>query len=777
MSADAAKVTASRLHRDAYLYIRQSTLYQVANNTESTTRQYDLRGRAVALGWPAERIHIVDIDQGQSGAHAADREGFQHLVAEVSMGRAGIVLGLECSRLARNNADWQRLLEICAHTDTLICDEDGLYDPTDFNDRLLLGLKGTLAESELHFLRSRLRGGILTKARRGQLRLPPPIGLVHDPRGELVLDPDAGVRHAVALLFDTFTATGSAFTTVKTFRDQQLTFPGRHRGGPHAGELYWKPLTHSKVLNLLHNPAYAGAYAYGRARHTVDLDGQHHTLTKPIDEWTVLIHQHHPGYITWERFQTNQSALAANAAAHGGDRKAGPPREGSALLQGLVLCGRCGRRMTVRYHSRVDATLVPEYVCQSDAITNAHPICQHMQGHTIDTAVADLALQTLTPLALEVALSVSDELHARAAQADQIRATHIQRAQHAADTARRRYLAVDPANRLVAETLEADWNHKLRELADAQDDYDRAKNDTHQLDQAQRERVRALAADLPALWNNPATPMRERKRLIRLLITDVTLNRGAHHITANVRLPGGQHHTLTIPIPMAGWHKTRTPQATLTVLGNLLATHTNSQAAAALNAAGLTDGAGRPFTTDRVRYHCYFYNIPTLAQRCQATGMLSLDQIAADLDVHPFTAKRWHQLGLITGVQSDDRGTCLFHPGQTRPNRTAVTAANLAATHQITDLQQGGMRTRAQIATDLGVHEFTIQRWHNLGLITGIRIDGHGTCLFHPGQTRPTPAQVTAADRARRSPHANPDQPNRTENVSTPRHNRISTTT
>src|SRR5262245_34717965 len=222
-SADTTgKVTAERLRRDAYRATRQSTLYQVANNTESTARQYDLRGRAIALGWSADRIHVIDIDQGHSGAHAADREGFQHLVAEVSMGRAGIVLGLECSRLARNNADWQRLLEICAHADTLICDEDGLYDPTDFNDRLLLGLKGTLAESELHFLRSRLRGGILTKARRGQLRLAPPIGLVHDARGELVLDPDAGVRHVVALLFDTFTATGSAFTTVKTFRDQQL---------------------------------------------------------------------------------------------------------------------------------------------------------------------------------------------------------------------------------------------------------------------------------------------------------------------------------------------------------------------------------------------------------------------------------------------------------------------------------------------------------------------------------------------------------------------------
>ena len=237
------KVTASRLRRDAYLYIRQSTLYQVANNTESTTRQYDLRGRAIALGWPAERIHVIDIDQGHSGASAADREGFQHLVAQVSMGKAGIVLGLECSRLARNNADWHRLLQICAHNDCLILDEDGLYDPASFNDRLLLGMKGQLSEAELHFLRSRLSGGILARARRGELKLQLPIGLVYDPLSQVTLDPDAGVRGALSLLFETFTATSSAFAVARTFRDQQLSFPGRHRSGPRAGELYWNGTT------------------------------------------------------------------------------------------------------------------------------------------------------------------------------------------------------------------------------------------------------------------------------------------------------------------------------------------------------------------------------------------------------------------------------------------------------------------------------------------------------------------------------------------------------
>ena len=372
MSTDTSgKVTAARLRRDAYLYIRQSTLYQVANNTESTARQYDLRGRAVALGWPADRIHVIDIDQGHSGASSADREGFQHLVAEVSLGRAGIILGLECSRLARNNADWHRLLQICAHNDTLILDEDGLYDPTSFNDRLLLGMKGQLSEAELHFLRARLRGGILAKARRGELRLPLPIGLAYDSRGETVLDPDGGVRQAISLLFDTFTATGSAFAVVRAFRQAQLTFPARHRGGPRAGELYFRTLTHDQVLKILHNPCYAGAYCYGRARHITDLDGHHHTLIKPAEDWTVLLPDHHPGYITWPRYQANLQVLAANAAARGDNRTAGPAREGPALLQGLIVCGRCGRRMTVRYHTRADSTIVPDYVCQNDGISNA----------------------------------------------------------------------------------------------------------------------------------------------------------------------------------------------------------------------------------------------------------------------------------------------------------------------------------------------------------------------------------------------------------------------
>ena len=292
------------------------------------------------------------IDQGQSGASAADREGFQQLVAEVSLGRAGIVPGLECSRLARNSADWHQLLELCGLAGTLICDEDGLYDPRNFNDRLLLGLKGALSEAELHFIRARLRGGQLSAARRGELRMGLPVGLVYDGAGHVVLDPDAGVQQALRHLFAVFARTGSARAVVAAFAAGKLLFPVRISTGPRKGELAWMPLTHWRVLRTLHNPRYAGAFVYGRRRGTTSANGKNSLQPLPRDQWTALIPGAHPGYITWETYEANQKTLAGNAAARGADRAAGPAREGTALLQGLAICGRCGRRMTVAYHAR-----------------------------------------------------------------------------------------------------------------------------------------------------------------------------------------------------------------------------------------------------------------------------------------------------------------------------------------------------------------------------------------------------------------------------------------
>jgi DNA invertase Pin-like site-specific DNA recombinase len=440
------KVTASHLRRDAYLYVRQSTVRQVFENTESTRRQYALRERAVAMGWPIERVIVIDSDLGQSGASSTDREGFQKLVGEVGMGRAGIVLGLEVSRLARNSTDWHRLLEICALTDTLILDEDGVYNPGDFNDRLLLGLKGTMSEAELHVLRARLRGGILNQARRGALKMPLPVGLTYDPVDNVVLDPDRQVRQSLEHLFETFARTGSASAAVRHFREQRLRFPRRPRSGPRKGELLWEPLRHWRVLHVLHNPRYAGAFCFGRSRTRKRPGGTVEIEMLPRDEWTVLLHDAHPGYISWEQFETNLRRLRDNAQAHGADRRKSPPREGPALLQGLAICGVCGRRMTVRYHTRKGKQW-PEYVCQSEGIETASSKCQSIPGSGIDQAVGGLLVEAVTPMTLEVALQVQAELEARAHEADALRRQRVERARHEADlapTRRRNSSSVEP---------------------------------------------------------------------------------------------------------------------------------------------------------------------------------------------------------------------------------------------------------------------------------------------------------------------------------------------
>jgi len=660
VSAETAKVTASQLARNAYLYIRQSTLKQVLHNTESTARQYDLRGKAIALGWAASQITVIDIDQGHSGASAADREGFQQLVAEVSLGRAGIVLGLECSRLARNNADWHQLLEICAMTGTLICDEDGLYDPRDFNDRLILGMKGQISEYELHFIRARLRGGQLSAARRGELRMGLPVGLAYDGAGHVVLDPDAGVQQALRHLFAVFARTGSARAVVAAFADEKLLFPVRISTGPRKSELAWMPLTHWRVLRTLHNPRYAGAFVYGRRRGTTSANGKNSLQPLPRDQWTALIPGAHPGYITWETYEANQQTLPGNAAARGADRAAGPAREGTALLQGLAICGRCGRRMTVAYHAR-GGTQIPDYQCMREAIDHAGPRCQTIPGAGADAAIGQLLLDTLTPLTLEVALTVQAEIEARAAEADAMRASHVERARHRADLARRRYLAVDPGNRLVATTLEAGWNEALRALQAAQDDYDNATAATTALTEDDNARIRALAADFPALWTNPATPQRERKRMARLLIDDVTMTK-TDRIHLDIRFRGGQVTSLDVPIPPPAWQLRQTKPEALALLDRLLDDHTDGGTAAALNAAGHRSGEGKPFTSRIVLDLRQSHHLPSHADRLRAHGLLTMTETADRLGVHISTIKAWRRAGLLTARKANDRNVPLFDP-------------------------------------------------------------------------------------------------------------------
>lgn len=479
MRADAhQKIKPTHLKRTAYLYIRRSTLRQVFENVESTKPQYALRQHAIALGWEQDQIVVIDTDLGQSGALAADREGFQRLVTEVSLGRAGIVLGLEVSRLARNSMDWHRLLEICALTDTLILDEDGVHDPAHFNDRLLLGLKGTMSEAELHVLRARLQGGILNKARRGELFIRPPIGLACDAAGRVVLDPDQQIQRTVRLLFDTFQRTGSAMATVRDFRNTGLLFPRHIHSGPAKGDVIWGRLEHSQILRVLHNPRYAGVFVFGRTRKGVE--GECRVQHLPREEWHTFLPESHPAYISWQEYERNLKRLRESAQAIGCERRKSPPREGPALLQGLIVCGKCGRRMTLRYHAR-KVGLCPEYVCQRKGIENAEPPCQRIPGADVDRVLADMLLELVNPVALDVALTVQQELQARLDESDRLRKQHVERARYEAELAQRRYMRVDPENRLVADTLEADWNKKLRALAEAQEQYEQRREQDRQV--------------------------------------------------------------------------------------------------------------------------------------------------------------------------------------------------------------------------------------------------------------------------------------------------------
>jgi len=527
-----------------------------------------------------------------------------------------------------------------------------------------------MAGSELHFIKARLRGGQLSKARRGELIMPLPVGLVYDAAGHVIPDPDTAVRGALAHLFTTFEATGSATACVKAFRAAGLTFPWRHLKGPRKGETDWKPLAHHTVLRVLHNPRYAGAFTYGRHRDVRLPGGKLSRIALPRREWLSFIPGAHPGYITLDQYDRNIAVLAANAAAHGRDRAAGPAREGPALLQGIIICGRCGNRMTIRYHQRGGREL-PTYLCQRDGIEHGRRICAAIPGHSLDQRIGALLIDTLTPLTVEAALTVAAELQHRAAEADALRAAHVERARYHADLARSRYLAVDPANRLVASTLEAGWNTALRALDDAQAAYDKAREQhPGQLTDTQQARIRQLVTDLPGIWHDPATPARERKRIARLLLTDVTVTRTRDTITAHVRLPAGQHTTLTLPIPPNAAQLRKTPAAVVTAIDELLDHHTHAQIAGILNDRGLTSGEGRPFHRLIIRNIRDEYRLRSREQRLRDAGMLTLAEMASRLGMPAKTVKIWYHAGLITGHPYNDKGQCLYPPpGPNPPTR------------------------------------------------------------------------------------------------------------
>jgi len=654
------KVTAGHLKKTAYLYIRQSTLRQVFENTESTQRQYALRQRAVALGWPAERIEVIDCDQGQSGASTAEREGFQKLVAEVGLGKAGIVMGLEVSRLARNCADWHRLLEICALSATLILDEDGLYDPAHFNDRLLLGLKGTMSEAELHVLKARLRGGILSKAQRGELKMPLPVGLVYDPAERVVLDPDKQLQSTLRHFFETFRRTGAAWATVQAFAKEGLKFP-RHRPAG-SGELIWQTLHHKKALDTLHNPRYAGAFCFGKHRTWKDPQGQWHSVSLPPEKWPILIKDAHPGYISWEEFEENQNRLKHNQQARALERQSGPAREGPALLQGLVICGKCGRRMTLRYHQR-GGRLSANYICQKQSVEQCHPVCQDVPGGVVDDALSALIVDSISPLALDVALNVQHQLQERLADADRLRRQYVDRAQYEAEQARIRYMRVDPNNRLVADTLEGLWNDKLRQLEQARQEYEKqCESAERKISQQQKDQIVALAEDFPRLWNNPATSDRDRKRMARLIVEDVTLKRDQTLITVQVRFKGGATKALSLPMPLAAWQMRETKAEIVAEIDHLLDRCTDSEIAAELNKKGWRSSANQPFSVWIIYQLRTSHKLPSRTERLRAKGLLNAREIAALAGTKPHLIDYWREQGLLKGIRLNDKNEYLYEP-------------------------------------------------------------------------------------------------------------------
>ena len=660
------KINADHLRRDAYLYVRQSTLRQVAENGESTQRQYALRDRAVAAGWPIERVRIIDRDLGKSGSGAVARDGFQELVSEVALGKAGIVMGLEVSRLARNSADWHRLVELCAITATLILDEDGIYDPASFNDRLLLGLKGTMSEAELHILKARMRGGQLNKARRGELEIGPPVGLIYRPDGILDLDPDAEVQNALRLVFDTFERLGSATRTVRFFLDEGILFPRRLRKEPNKGELLWAPPRHARILQVLHNPRYAGAFVYGRTRSRHRPSGGVCQMKVPVEDWQFVIPNNHRGYIDWERFKLNQARLSDNAQAYGIQRRSGPVREGSALLQGRVLCGLCGERMSVRY-SQEHGQSVPTYVCQETMARKGGKVCQSVPGKVVDPAIGALLVELMTPMTLEVCLAVQGEIEARSAETDTMRRQHIERTRYEAELARRRYMKVDPDNRLVAEALEADWNEKLRLHKGVVEDYERrGHEEADALDAKMRRQILELAQQFPRIWADPRVDVRERKRILRLLVADVTLIK-AEAITAHVRLSGGATRTLALdrPLPIAQIRKFKLEL--VDEVDRLLDKHSDREIAEIFNERGLRTWEDKPFNLKKITFIRTAYKLASRHERLRRDGLLTTREIAQRFDVSETAVHRWGREGLIVRRYTDslNRGLWEMPAGQT----------------------------------------------------------------------------------------------------------------
>ncbi len=553
-----SKVTTAHRGRVAVVYVRQSTVAQISRNRESTARQYDLAARAAELGWPRSAVRVIDDDLGVSGASATGRSGFAELAAQVGLGQVGIVLALEVSRLARNNADWYRLLDLAGMTDTLIADADGIYHPGLFNDRMLLGMKGTMSEAELHILRARLDGGIRSKAARGELRRGLPVGLVWgEADGEIRWHPDQAVTGVIAAIFERFTVCGSVRGVWLWLREQQLKFPLQPTAYLRGTDIVWVEPTYHAVHNVLTHPAYAGAYTFGRTRQrrSVDADGALRVRRNklPQGEWEVLIKDHHRGFIDWDTFQANQIRIAANTRPKAHQPGTGALREGCALLQGLATCATCGRKLAVYYDGPAKTT--PGYYCTGTGTLVEGKGTRHLRvgGATIDAVVAEAFLAALAPAALQACLAAAQQLEDGHDTALAQWRRQVEQARYEAGRAERRYRAVDPDNRLVARGLETEWNTALQALADAEAELARRETARPKtLTPQEKFVILALGDDLVEAWSAPTTTDKDRKQLLRSLLDEINVTVYRDHTDAHAELllrwKGGAITDLSVPI-------------------------------------------------------------------------------------------------------------------------------------------------------------------------------------------------------------------------------------
>lgn len=647
-----AKITECHRQKPAYVYLRQSSPGQVRHHQESTRLQYALKDRAQELGWNASAIRILDRDLGHSGAQTAGREDFKTLVAEVSMGQVGAVFALEVSRLARSNVDWHRLLELCAFTATLVIDADGVYDPADFNDGLLLGLKGTMAQAELHFLRARLLGGKLNKAKRGELRRPLPVGFCYEEEDRIILDPDAEVRAAVGLVFELFRDRGSAYGVMQGFAERKLQFPKRAYGGAWAGQLVWSALTHSRVLGQLKNPCYAGVYVYGRYQYRREITPQgevHYQMhAVPRDEWRVNLPEHHPAYISWEVFLDNQQRLQRNRTNGEGTVLSGPAREGLALLQGLLVCGKCGRRLTVRY--RGNGGLYPVYECNwQRRAAQANKNCMNLRCDLLDAAISEQVLQALQPREVELAVEALKHLEVRDQAILHQWQMRLERAQYEAALAERRYKEVDPSNRLVAGTLEKRWNDALVQLEELRQQYAEVeRKEARVATPEQKAKVLALARDFPRLWNAPSTAAKDRKRMLRLLIKEITVEMRLEPKQAilHIRWQGGACSDVVVDLPRPIADQLRYPNAIVEHVRTLAQRLPDAQIAEQMNRDGHRNTHGKLFTQKMIGWIRWRYQIPPA--QLKRPDELTVRQVAERFAVSIGVVHYWVRRAVIS---------------------------------------------------------------------------------------------------------------------------------